>query len=106
MRGATNTRVNTGASSHRCMKNATTQKNLNTLRAIEVSVYVVRAFVKLRELVSTHRELAAKLAALERRVAGHDEDIRSLVAAIRQLMEPPAAGKRRQIGFHARQEGK
>jgi hypothetical protein len=63
---------------------------------------VIRAFVKLRELVSTHRQLAGKLAALEQRVAGHDEQIRSLVAAIRQLMEPPSAGKRRQIGFHAR----
>jgi hypothetical protein len=73
---------------------------LNTSRAIDVSVYVVRAFVKLRELVATHRQLAAKLASLERRVAGHDEEIRSLVAAIRQLMSPPTAGRRRQIGFH------
>jgi hypothetical protein len=79
---------------------------LNTPRAIDVSVYVIRAFVNLRELVATHRQLAAKLAALERRVAGHDEDIRSLVAAIRQLMAPPATGKRRQIGFHARTEEK
>jgi len=75
---------------------------LNTPRAIDVSVYVIRAFVGLRELVSTHRQLAGKLAALEQRVAGHDEQIRSLVAAMRQLMEPPATGRQRQIGFHAR----
>ena len=79
---------------------------LNTARAIDVSVYVIRAFVKLRELLSTHRELADKLAELERRVGGHDEAIRTLVAAIRQLMEPPATGKRRQIGFHGQEEAK
>ncbi len=77
---------------------------LNTSRAIDVSVYVVRAFVKLRELVATHRQLAAKLETLERRVAGHDKEIQSLVTAIRQLMAPPATGKQRQIGFHAQIE--
>jgi hypothetical protein len=71
---------------------------LNTPRAIEVSVYVIRAFVKLRELLSTHKELAAKLAELERKVASHDTAIQSLVAAIRQLMSPPTP-PRRQIGF-------
>lgn len=58
---------------------------LNTPRAIEVSVYVVRAFVKLRELLSTHKELAGKLAELERKVGSHDAAIQSLVAAIRRL---------------------
>jgi hypothetical protein len=75
---------------------------LNTPRAIEVSVYVVRAFVRLRKLLATHQELAQKLDELERKVASHDEAIQTLVAAIRQLMEPPATAKRRQIGFHAR----
>jgi hypothetical protein len=78
---------------------------LNTPRAIDVSVYVVRAFVKLREFVAAHRELAGKLAELESRVAGHDEAIASLVAAIRRLLEPPAQPPRRQIGFHAATEG-
>ena len=64
---------------------------LNTPRAIEASVYVVRAFVKLRELLSTHKELAGKLAELERKVGSHDVAIQSLVAAIRRLMEPPPA---------------
>ena len=80
---------------------------LNTPRAIEVSVYVVRAFVKLREYVAAHRQLARKLAELERKVGSHDKAIRSLVATIRELMQPPATTKpHRQIGFHAGQEGK
>ena len=61
----------------------------NAPRAMEVSVYVIRAFVKLRELLSTHKELAGKLAELERKVGSHDVAIQSLVAAIRRLMEPP-----------------
>jgi len=75
---------------------------LNTRRAIEVSLYVVRAFVKLRELLSTHKELAGKLAELERRVGAHDEAIQTLVAAIRRLMEPPPAPPRPRIGFHVK----
>jgi phage regulator Rha-like protein len=71
---------------------------LNTQRAVQVSVFVVRAFVKLREILSTHKELAHKLAALERKLQNHDESIRSLVAAIRQLMAQPES-KKRPIGF-------
>jgi hypothetical protein len=73
---------------------------LNTKRAIQVSLFVVRAFVKLREMLSTHKELAHKLAELERKLQNHDESIRSLVVAIRQLMAPqePEPPKKR-IGF-------
>jgi hypothetical protein len=71
---------------------------LSSDRAIEVSVYVVRAFVRLREAIQTNVELTAKLAELERRVTGHDEAIRSLVQTIRQLMAP-AERPRRSIGF-------
>ncbi len=78
---------------------------LNTSRAIETSVYVVRAFVKLRELLSTHKELAGKLAELERKVGSHDAAIQSLLTAIRRLMEPPPASRPR-IGFHAVQDDK
>ncbi len=73
---------------------------LNSPRAVEVSVFVVRAFVKLRQLVLSHKELAGKLDQLERKFAGHDDTIRQLVAAIRQLMatpDPPV----RPMGFHA-----
>ena len=71
---------------------------LNTPRAMEVSVYVVRAFVKLREMLGTQKELAGKLAELESRVEAHDEHITALFEAIRQLMEPPAKPRKR-IGF-------
>jgi len=71
---------------------------LNSERAVEVSIYVVRAFVKLREMLGTQKALAQKLADLERQVASHDSHIRSLFEAIRQLMEPPAPRSRR-IGF-------
>jgi len=72
---------------------------LNTPRAVEVSVFVVRAFVKLRQVLAGHKELAQKLVELERKVGDHDDAIRSLVAAIRQLMAPPAETKRGRIGF-------
>ena len=72
---------------------------LNTPRAIEVSVYVVRAFVRLREMTIANTEVAAKLQELERKVAGNDKAIRSLVMAIRRLMEAPPPTPRKRIGF-------
>jgi phage regulator Rha-like protein len=72
---------------------------LNSERAVEVSIYVVRAFVKLREMLGTHKALAQKLAELERQVESHDSHIRSLFEAIRQLMEP-STQKSRRIGFN------
>ena len=75
---------------------------LNTQRAVQISVFVVRAFVKLREMLSTHKELAHKLAVLERKLQNHDESIRSLVVAIRQLMTPPEPEPeppKKRIGF-------
>jgi hypothetical protein len=72
---------------------------LNSERAVKVSVYVVRAFVKLREMLAAHKQLARKLAELERRLEGHDGQIASLVAAIRELMVPPPPSRRKRIGF-------
>lgn len=72
---------------------------LNTERAVKVSVFVVRAFVRLRELVATHKELAIKLKELEQRVGAHDQAIIELVQTIKQLMEPPAPKPKRRIGF-------
>ncbi len=71
---------------------------LNSERAIKVNIEVMRAFVKLRKIISTHKELAGKLAELERKIAKHDEHIRDIFQAIRQLMTPPES-KKRKIGF-------
>jgi len=72
---------------------------LNTDRAVKVSVHVVRAFVKLRGMMAAHKELARKLAQLERRLDGHDQEIVALMEAIRELMAPPPEPKRKRIGF-------
>jgi len=74
---------------------------LNSERAVKASIYVVRAFVKLREMLAAHKELALKLAELESRVQGHDEQIVALVEAIRQLMEPLPEPPRKRFGFHS-----
>lgn len=71
---------------------------LNSDRAVMVNVEIMRAFVRLRTLVAAHKELAAKLTELERRVGTHDEHIEVIFNAIRQLMTPPPA-RVRQIGF-------
>lgn len=77
---------------------------LNSKRAVEMSVYVVRAFVKLRELLSSNRELARRFAQLEARLdkklTEHDQAIAAVLSAIRQLMNPPTP-RRRGIGFTA-----
>jgi len=72
---------------------------LNSPLAVEVSVFVVRAFIKLREFALAHKELGDKLDRLKRKVSGHDEVIRQLVSAIRQRMAPPPETKRPKIGF-------
>jgi ORF6N domain len=72
---------------------------LNSPHAVEVSVFVVRAFVKLRELSLAHKEIRQKLDELEHKVAGHDQAIAGLINAIRELMTPPEQKKKRPIGF-------
>ena len=71
---------------------------LRSEQAVQVNIAIMRAFVQLREMLSTHKELAYKLEELERKVGIHDQTILQLIEAIRQLMEPPAE-KRKQIGF-------
>ena len=71
---------------------------LNSEKAVQISVYVVRAFLKLRELMSAHPEIARKLSELERTVASHDVHIKTLFDAIRELMASPDSRQRR-IGF-------
>jgi hypothetical protein len=79
---------------------------LNSPRAVEVSLYVVRAFVRLREFLATHKDLARRLDAHERKLASHDQSIAGLMNTIRQLMAPPPPASRRPIGFIAPEERK
>jgi hypothetical protein len=72
---------------------------LNSPKAAKVSVFVVRAFVKLREMLSTHRELAHKLEQLERKLQDHDGEILSLINAVRQLMDEPESPAKPRIGY-------
>ncbi len=72
---------------------------LNTPRAVEMSLYVVRTFVRLREMLASDKELKRKLDELERRLGAHDQAIASILSAIRELMVPPEAPKKRKIGF-------
>lgn len=73
---------------------------LKSSRAVEVSLLVVRAFVQIRQMLSTHKDIAAKLDQMERKLSSHDQAIAGLIDAIRQLMNPPAPA-RRGIGFTA-----
>lgn len=72
---------------------------INSERAVQVNIAIMRAFVKLREILSTHKELAHKLAELERKMDKHDKDIGLIFEAIRQLMAPPPEKPKRWIGF-------
>ena len=76
---------------------------LRSKRAIQVNIAIMRAFVKIREMLSTHKELAHKLAQLERKIERHDEEIKLIFDAIRKLMAPPEP-KRRKIGFRVEKE--
>lgn len=71
---------------------------LSSAQAIEVSVYVVRAFVRLREMIASNKYLARKLDALEKKLATHDQAITGRIDAIRQMINPPVP-KRRPIRF-------
>lgn len=70
---------------------------LNSERAVHMSVFVVRAFVRLREMLATSRHLAAKIYELERNLDTHDDVIQEIIGAIKELVTPKV--KRRHIGF-------
>ena len=71
---------------------------LNSSRAIQVNVAIMRAFIRMREATSSDRELARRLDVLEKKYAAHDVQIRGIFDAIRALMDPPAKPRRR-IGY-------
>jgi hypothetical protein len=74
---------------------------LRSKRAVQVNIGIMRAFVRLRELLLSHADLARKLEALEKK---YDGQFQLVFDAIRQLMEPPDAGSGKEIGFHIREE--
>jgi hypothetical protein len=71
---------------------------LNSDQAVRMSVYIIQAFVKFREALSSHGEIIRRLDDLEKNAGVHDEAIREIAAAIRQLMAPEEKTKRK-IGF-------
>jgi hypothetical protein len=71
---------------------------LKSKRAIYVNIAIMRAFVKLRQILATHKELAHKLSELERKIEKHDAEIQAIFEAIRQLMKPPSSQSKK-IGF-------
>lgn len=73
---------------------------LRSKRAIQVNIAIMRAFVKLRQILSSNRKLAYKLTELERKIEKHDEDIQVIFDAIRKLMAPLPVKPKPLIGFH------
>jgi hypothetical protein len=100
----------TSSSSHggrRYLPNAFTEHGaimaasvLNSKRAVEMSIFVVRAFVRMREVLLINQKVVSKLSELESRLDDHDAEIQDLIEAIRELMAPPPANTRR-IGFES-----
>ncbi len=76
---------------------------LRSDRAVDVNIAIMRAFVKLRETLSTHKELAVKLTELERKIQGHDESIQAIFEVIQQLMTPPERTQKK-IGFEIKEQ--
>ena len=74
---------------------------LSSKRAVQVNIAIMRAFVKLREIMTTHQDLARKIEALERKYSTHDQDIQTIFKAIKTLLEPLPLPPKRRIGFTA-----
>ena len=72
---------------------------LNSERAIQVNILIMRAFTKLREILLTHKDLAVRIEALEKKYAEHDQTIKEIFQAIKQLLEPPLPKEKKIIGF-------
>ncbi|GMQ83038.1 MAG: hypothetical protein BMS9Abin05_2511 [Rhodothermia bacterium] len=73
---------------------------LNSTKAIEASVFVVRAFVKLRQVLSEYAEIAQRVSDIEKKLTGHDQEIAALIDSIKALLRPTPIPPSRQIGFH------
>ena len=76
---------------------------LNSERAVEVNIVIMRTFVHLRKMIASHDELAQKLAELERHLKDYDDQIQAIFEAIQQLVAPPET-KKRKIGFEVKEK--
>ena len=74
---------------------------LRSKRAVAVNIAIMRAFVRLREVLATHKDLARRMADLEREQKAQGKNITDVFKAIQKLLEPPKAKPRRAIGFQA-----
>lgn len=72
---------------------------LNSEKAVKISIHIINTFIQLRLWISAHKELTEKLAELERKIGVHDESIREIVTAIRQMLNPPEPKPKGPIGF-------
>lgn len=77
---------------------------LNSKRAVAASIFVVRAFVKLRQMLAPYKEIMKKLQQLETKLQSHDKQIIEVVKAIRLLMLPPETKPKQPFGFHSRKK--
>jgi ORF6N domain len=77
---------------------------LNSNRAARVNIAIMRTFIRLREVMATNQDLARKFNELEARVGGHDGQIAEIIEAIRQLIAPPDADSKKEMGFHIREK--
>jgi len=75
---------------------------LNSPRAIRANILIMRAFIKLRELVATNELIRHKIEELERKYDKHDKDLKDIFETIRELLEPPKPRKKKPIGFHVK----
>ena len=74
---------------------------LNSKRAVQVNILIMRAFVQLRELMATHKDLVQKLEELEEKVSAHHERITAIFEAVKELLTPGEPSERQKIGFQA-----
>ncbi len=72
---------------------------LKSERAVKISIYIVKTFIRLREFIATHKDLAQRMKELEQKVGDHDQEIRAIVEIIKRLINEPEKSKPR-IGFH------
>ncbi len=77
---------------------------LNSTRAVAMSVYIIRAFIQMREDLAANAAILKRLAEIDKTLLGHDLALRDIYQKLRPLLEPPAPPPRPQIGFHVRED--